>query len=86
MLRSMMIAGAVIACGLSQAGADPGKDESGKSRWQSKYARYGDDDRRSAGRRHRDNAIPYGHLPPPGECRRWYRGRPAGHQPPPFRC
>jgi hypothetical protein len=25
-------------------------------------------------------------LPPPGECRIWYPGRPAGHQPPPGRC
>ena len=30
--------------------------------------------------------IPPGHLPPPGECRLWYRGRPPGHQPPPGRC
>jgi|EndMetStandDraft_7_1072992.scaffolds.fasta_scaffold189580_2 hypothetical protein len=30
--------------------------------------------------------IPNGHLPPPGECRIWYPGRPAGHQPPPGRC
>jgi hypothetical protein len=25
--------------------------------------------------------IPEGHLPPPGECRVWYPGRPAGQQP-----
>jgi hypothetical protein len=30
--------------------------------------------------------IPDGHLPPPGECRIWYPGRPPGHQPPPGRC
>jgi hypothetical protein len=27
--------------------------------------------------------IPPGHLPPPGECRVWYRGVSPGHQPPP---
>jgi hypothetical protein len=25
--------------------------------------------------------VPPGYLPPPGECRAWYDGRPAGHQP-----
>jgi hypothetical protein len=30
--------------------------------------------------------IPYGHLPPPGECRTWYPDLPPGHQPPPHRC
>jgi hypothetical protein len=30
--------------------------------------------------------IPEGHLPPPGECRVWYPGRPAGQQPPPTSC
>lgn len=30
--------------------------------------------------------IPEGHLPPPGECRVWYPGRPAGQQPPPRHC
>lgn len=30
--------------------------------------------------------IPPGHLPPPGECRTWYRGVPPGQQPPPHRC
>ncbi len=30
--------------------------------------------------------VPPGHLPPPGECRIWYPGRPAGHQPPPGPC
>lgn len=36
--------------------------------------------------RHGHTRIPNGHLPPPGECRIWYPGRPAGHQPPPFKC
>lgn len=31
-------------------------------------------------------AIPKGHLPPPGECRIWYRGREPGQQPPPRPC
>ena len=30
--------------------------------------------------------IPPGHLPPPGKCRVWIRGRPPGHQPPPADC
>lgn len=30
--------------------------------------------------------IPEGHLPPPGECRVWYPGRPAGQQPAPEGC
>ena len=25
--------------------------------------------------------VPPGYLPPPGQCRVWYDGRPAGHQP-----
>jgi hypothetical protein len=30
--------------------------------------------------------IPYGHYPPPGECRLWYPDRPPGQQPPPGDC
>ncbi len=30
--------------------------------------------------------APPGHLPPPGECRIWYRGTPPGQQPPPGPC
>jgi hypothetical protein len=30
--------------------------------------------------------IPYGHYPPPGECRVWYPDRPPGQQPPPGDC
>lgn len=30
--------------------------------------------------------IPEGHLPPPGECRVWYPGKPPGQQPPPGKC
>ncbi len=29
--------------------------------------------------------VPSGHLPPPGEYRRWLPDRPPGHQPPPQR-
>ena len=78
------------------ASADPWKDESGHGRrlvspvyvpapvtvvvplppavvpYPYSYGAYGD--------------IPSGHLPPPGECRRWYPGVPAGHQPPPGPC
>lgn len=31
-------------------------------------------------------SIPYGHLPPPGECRLWFPDRPDGQQPPPQHC
>lgn len=53
-------------------------------------ARSGDGDRYD--RNDRDNngrygsGIPYGHMPPAGQCRVWYQGRPAGHQPPPTSC
>ena len=67
----------------SMASADPGKDESGKGR-KGGYARY--DEGGERGRYREAVRIPRGHLPPPGECRDWYRGRPAGHQPPPYRC
>ena len=30
--------------------------------------------------------IPPGHMPPPGECRIWYRDLPPGQQPPPGKC
>ncbi|WP_247236521.1 hypothetical protein [Telluribacter sp. SYSU D00476] len=30
--------------------------------------------------------IPKGHLPPPGECKVWFPGRPPGQQPPPQSC
>lgn len=64
------------------ASADPWKDESGKG-WRDRPER-AEAPRRE--RRRRDVRIPYGHYPPPGECRTWYRSRPAGHQPPPHRC
>ena len=78
---------AVLAAGLAgwtgAAQADPGKDESGKGR-RGGYAHH---DERPGPARHRDTVrIPRGHLPPPGECRTWYAGRPPGHQPPPYRC
>jgi hypothetical protein len=69
------------------APADPWKDESGKGKWRGDYGWY--DDRTYAPRRDRNREaarIPPGHLPPPGECRVWYRSVPPGHQPPPFRC
>lgn len=34
----------------------------------------------------REVSIPPGHMPPPGECRIWFPGRPAGQQPPPGDC
>ena len=40
-------------------------------------------DRSSPYFRERDSRldIPYGHYPPPGECRVWYPDRPPGQQP-----
>ena len=64
------------------ASADPNKDESGK-RPEYKVERKHD---RTVGRGNRETSAPYGHQPPAGECRDWYRNRPAGHQPPPYKC
>ncbi|MFC4350601.1 hypothetical protein ACFOW6_03480 [Fodinicurvata halophila] len=33
-----------------------------------------------------EERAPYGHMPPPGECRVWYPDRPPGQQPPPGPC
>jgi hypothetical protein len=30
--------------------------------------------------------IPQGHLPPPGQCKIWYPGKPPGQQGPPMSC
>ena len=83
MRLSIIAALAVSLAGSSSlALADPGKDESGKGR-RGGYARYDDAPRV---RSREATRIPRGHLPPSGECRDWYAGRPPGHQPPPYRC
>ncbi|PRY03938.1 hypothetical protein CLV24_1383 [Pontibacter ummariensis] len=48
----------------------------------------GRDSRRENGRSYPFSAldIPRGHLPPPGECKVWFPGKPPGHQPPPQSC
>lgn len=33
-----------------------------------------------------EDREPYGHMPPPGECRIWYPDRPAAQQPPSGPC
>jgi hypothetical protein len=81
--------GAVIAFS-APAFPDEGKDESGKG-WYDDYEDRGDwhDEYyyEKGPRRHGKHVkIPYGHLPPPGECRDWYADLPPGHQPPPYRC
>lgn len=88
---------AALFCVVGIAGADEGKDESGKGRGEDRY--YSERGRKD--KRHRNNEgggsyfhehgythldIPPGHYPPPGECRIWYPERPAGHQPPPGKC
>jgi hypothetical protein len=67
-----------LACS-TPVSADPWKDESGK------YSR-GDRDHGHWRESRRHARIPHGHLPPPGECRVWYRDVPPGHQPPPEKC
>jgi hypothetical protein len=67
-----------LACS-TPISADAWKDESGK------YSR-GDRDRGHWRESRRHARIPHGHLPPPGECRVWYRDVPPGHQPPPEEC
>lgn len=81
--------------------ADEGKDESkGKERRYSESRDKDDRKHRDERRRKEDRGerryfhehgytnlrIPEGHLPPPGECRVWYPGKPPGQQPPPVRC
>ncbi|MCK0510972.1 hypothetical protein [Aromatoleum buckelii] len=88
---------AILALAAPVAGADEGKDESGKGRergsyssereWKSEKRR--DDDRESSyfhEHGYTRLSIPPGHYPPPGECRIWYPDRPAGQQPPPGNC
>jgi hypothetical protein len=75
----------VIAVG-SPVSADPWKDESGKRKGRDAYGWQDDGPGRDRDRYRRAERIPRGHMPPPGECRTWYRGVPPGHQPPPYRC
>jgi hypothetical protein len=86
-MRSLRLLGIVIA-GLAlsapQVVADPGRDESGNRRASRGY--YDAGERGRGERVRREARIPRGHLPPPGECRRWIRGLPPGQQPPPYRC
>jgi hypothetical protein len=88
--------GAVIAFSAPVL-ADEGRNESGKGwhgdygggNWRGEYyAEKSDYGRGNWRGKHFDERgpIPYGHLPPPGECRNWYDDLPPGHQPPPHRC
>jgi hypothetical protein len=84
-VNKLLIAAVLCAGGVATpAAGDPWKDESGKGKWRDSYGWQDDGPRR--GRDRREARIPRGHLPPPGECRNWYRGVPPGHQPPPYRC
>jgi hypothetical protein len=82
-MKYLACAVAVLLAGTSATLADPGKDESGKGKDRYTYDSKQD---RPAKRARAEARIPKGHMPPPGECRTWYEGRPAGHQPPPYKC
>ena len=95
LVLQVLCAAALCCAGL--AGADEGKDESGKGRERDRYSSEKDwkdkKHRKDIGRGsyfhehgHTRLDIPAGHYPPPGECRIWYPDRPAGHQPPPGKC
>ncbi len=93
MLCLTAVLGMALTGWAGTAHADPGKDESGKGRERSGYSRYdrgvpgfGPEREPRRNRRAQAAEIPYGHLPPPGECRTWNRRLPAGHQSPPYRC
>lgn len=78
----------MLAAPLGTATADSWKRESDKPQHRGQYER-GDHDRIGRPERRRMQAlgaIPYGHLPPPGECRMWDFDLPPGRQPPPYRC
>lgn len=68
------------------ASADPGNNESGKRGGRAAYNQQYDDGQPRRAKNRELARIPKGHMPPPGECRTWYEGRPAGHQPPPYTC
>lgn len=87
-MKTILLALAVTIGAGGLAAADSWKDESGKRKWRDSYGSYGwrDDWPRRDRAWRRAEKIPRGHLPPPGECRTWYRGVPAGHQPPPYGC
>jgi hypothetical protein len=84
---SCAFAAAVLLMLPVMASADPGKDESGKrDGGRAAYNQQYDDGQPRRARNAESVRIPRGHMPPPGECRTWYEGRPAGHQPPPYKC
>ncbi len=73
----------------------PGSERSDEQRrgdrdrdWERRGDDRGDRGRGSDGRDYPFSAlnIPRGHLPPPGECKVWFPGKPPGHQPPPQSC
>jgi hypothetical protein len=86
----------------SAATADPDKDESKQSneKYSEDYKDWDwdkyDRDVQDKSRRERSSPyfhgrysrldIPYGHYPPPGQCRVWFPERPPGQQPPPENC
>lgn len=86
-LSMAAVSALVLSVGVAPATADENKDESGKGKQGAKsqrpHADRGDYFHREG---YSNLGIPDGHLPPPGECRIWYPGRPPGQQPPPVKC
>lgn len=70
------------------------RDRDGDQKWEERdkdwEERERDRDWEDRGRRENGRSYPFsalnvpkGHLPPPGECKVWFPGKPPGHQPPP---
>ncbi|WP_330113981.1 tetratricopeptide repeat protein [Pseudomonas sp. JS3066] len=76
-------AAGIAAGGMAVPAEDGFLSDSQVGDWQSRgdgglqAASYGDED---------EMRIPRGHMPPPGQCRIWFPGRPAGQQPAPGKC
>lgn len=83
-IRLALSAALLVALPFAAVQADSGKGQ-GKERrggWEQREPR----DQVVRGLADRGAHVPPGHLPPPGQCRRWKPGVPPGHQPAPVPC